>query len=336
MKRKILIPIILIVVLLTSIQVVNAHAATGTSTPGTGTILSIKVETDPTTKITTVIVNLLDGAGLAQQVRLSLQDAIDMGLVTIPPSMTAVGQSITVPNTDPLNPTLTGVVNSLVVETDPVTKAITVKVTLTVTLADLTTEVHEVSLSLPEALTLGLVSITPDAAKIGTSVVIDPTKILDSTSFTKLTTQIGTYFGSALGVTFAQLEAYQKAGFGLGEITDACWMAFQAGGDATLVDQILTAKKTGDFSTLVLPDGKTASNWGQLRKVLLTDKHQNLGIVVSGRATPLPTPTAVATEVPVTTTTTSSTAPVHGNGNTNSHGNGNMNNGHSNGNGMKK
>ena len=329
MKRNILIPIVLIVVLLASIQVVGAHAATGTGTPGTGSILSITVDTNPTTKITTVLVNLLGSAGQAQQVRVSLETAIIMGLVIVAPSTTAVSQPVSIPNTDPKNPTfvLTGSVKSLVLGTDPVSMAFT----LTVTVTDASNVDHVVSLDLLGALSLGLVSITPDATKIGTPVVIDPKKILESTSFTQMTTKIGAYFGPALGVTFAQLAAYQKAGFGLGEITQACWMAVQAGGNATLLDQILTAKKTGNFSALVLPGGKTASNWGQLRKLLLTDPHQNLGSIMSGKATPLPTPTPVATVVPVTTT--SSTAPVHGNGNTNSHGNGNGNgNGHGNGN----
>jgi hypothetical protein len=332
MTRNKIIPIILIIVLLASIQVMGAHAATGPSSPGTGSILSIKVDTNPTTKITTVLVNLLGGAGQAQQVRVSLETAISMGLVIITPSTTAVGQPVSIPNTDPQ---LTGVVKSLVVETDPVSKAVTLKVTLTVTLANGTKADQVVSLDLPGALSLGLVSITPDATKIGTSVVIDPKKILESSSFTQMTTKIGAYFGPALGVTFAQLAAYQKAGYGLGEITQACWMAVQAGGNATLLDQILTAKKTGNFSALVLPGGKTASNWGQLRKLLLTDPHQNLGSIMSGKATPLPTATPVATVAPVTTT--SSTAPVHGNGNANSHGNGNGNgNGHGNGNGNGK
>ena len=133
MTRNKIIPIILIIVLLASIQVMGAHAATGTSTPGTGTILSITVDTNPTTKITTVLVNLLGGAGQAQQVRVSLETALSMGLVIVAPSTTAVGQPISIPNTDPQ---LTGVVKSLVVETDPVSKAVTLKVTLTITLPD--------------------------------------------------------------------------------------------------------------------------------------------------------------------------------------------------------
>ena len=147
-----------------------------------------------------------------------------------------------------------------------------------------------VNLDLPEAVSLGLVSITPDATKIGTPVVIDPKKILESTSFTQNTTKIGVYFGPALGVTFAQLAAYQKAGFGLGEITQACWMAVQAGGNATLLDQILTAKKTGNFSALVLPGGKTASNWGQLRKLLLTDCTRTWAASCPARRRPYPLP----------------------------------------------
>ncbi len=88
-------------------------------------------------------------------------------------------------------------------------------------------------------------------------------------------------------------------------------MATQPGGDATLLDQILTAKQSGDFSTIVLPDGSSPTNWGQLRRAVLTDPHQNLGQIMSGHADPLAiTP---PTE-PAATTMMQGSGNGHGNG----------------------
>jgi hypothetical protein len=62
-------------------------------------------------------------------------------------------------------------------------------------------------------------------------------------------------------------------------------MALALDGDSSVFSAILDAKKSGDYSAVVLPDGSTASNWGQLRKSVFTnDKNlKNLGAVMSGR-----------------------------------------------------
>lgn len=86
-------------------------------------------------------------------------------------------------------------------------------------------------------------------------------------------------------------------------------MTSNLGGDGTLLQQILTARQTGDYSGLVLPGGATVTNWGQLRQFAISNPHQNLGRIMSGKATLLPTATAATT-------------PTTSNGNGNGHGNG--------------
>jgi len=312
MTHNKILSIVLIVGMLAAIPFSAAHAATGTSTPGSGTILSITFDTDPITSITTVLVTLLDGAGLDQKVRISLETAITMVLVI--PNLEMINQPVVI--TDPFDPTIvlmSGLVNSLAFVPDPVT-GIT---SLTVTLTDSLSVVQVISLDLARALLLGLISTNTDMLE--TLVVINPLDVLESTTYSKDVTKLGTYFGTALvGLTNDQLAAYKEAGFGYGEITQACWMAFQLGGDADLLAQILAAKSTGDFTTIILPDGTIATNWGQLRKVALTDPHQNLGRIMSGKADPITTSTT-------TTTTSTTSAATQGHGKGNSHGNGNGN-----------
>jgi len=87
------------------------------------------------------------------------------------------------------------------------------------------------------------------------------------------------------------------------------WMSKNLTEDASLVEQILQAKKDGS-GTFTLSDGTeiTYTNWGQLRKALM-GKKQNLGQVISGHADP----------------DNPSTQKEHGNGkdNGNGHGKGN-------------
>jgi hypothetical protein len=330
MNRKRIFSICLVFAVLTTISFIRTSAASNTSTLDTGTLQSITINTDPTTKVTDVLIVLVDAAGQAQEVRISLDTAINLGLVTPEPNDQMIGQSVAIPNTDPLNPTfvLSGILNSLAVVNDPVTGIPSFTVTLTDTLG----VVNTVSLSAADALSLGLISATPNPAKIGTPVVIDPLLILGSTSYSKEVSKLGSYFGATLGVTMDELAAYKDAGYGYGVITQACWMTIELNGNAALLDQILSAKKTGDFSTIILPDGTTATSWGQLRKLALPDAHQNLGSIMSGKATPLPalTPTPTTTPTPTSTSQT-----LHGNGNRNGNGNGNHG-GNGNGHGRNK
>jgi hypothetical protein len=272
--------VVLVTAMLSSIPVSMAQAATGTGTPGSGTLLSISFKTDPVSSITTVLVTLLDDAGQVQKARLSLETAIKMELVISNASMITKTVEILDP-TDPIIVLTSGIVNSLAFVTDPLTGVTSLSVTLT----DASNIEQVVSLDMARALLLNLIST--NTAMISTSIVIDPLLIIESTTYAKVISKLGGFFGTAPGLTYDQLSSDKEAGFGYGVLAQACWMATQLGGDATLVDQILAAKSTGDFSTIILPDGTTAANWGQFRKAVLTDPHQNLGKIMSGKADPL-------------------------------------------------
>jgi hypothetical protein len=304
MDRNKIISILLIIAMLAAIPASTALAATGTSTLGSGTILKMSLNTDKVTKITTEVVTLLDETGTSQKISISLESAITLKLVI--PNAAMIGQSLVIP--DPLDSAIvlaTGKVESLEFSTDPSTKI----TSLTVKLIDAASQEQVVSLDLEQAVALKLIS--PDRTLIGTATVIDPTLIIKSISLVKGIDALETYFGTALGLNGDELAAYKDAGFGYGEITQACWMATQLGGDAALLDQILTAKQTGDFSTIVLPDGSTPTNWGQLRRAVLTDPHQNLGQIMSGHADPLEITPPTA---PATTTMMQGNGHSHGNG----------------------
>jgi hypothetical protein len=82
-RTKTLYSILLTVILLaTQIIAVSAAPAKQDPAPITGTVESITLETDATSGVTTVVVTLTDETGATQTVRLSLQDATNLGLVT--------------------------------------------------------------------------------------------------------------------------------------------------------------------------------------------------------------------------------------------------------------
>ena len=307
MSKTKLLTIALLITALVFISTSPALASMGTTTLGSGTIKSITIQTDPVTKVTSVIVSLVDASGTAQTVRLSLETAISMGLVA--PNDLMVGQDLTVPDTSTTPPTdVTGKVVLTAFFTDPVTKISTMTITLSDPIDP--TIIHIYNLDLETAVSLHLVKT--DATKVGTDVTIAADLILESDTYSKVVSKLGSFFGVALGVDYDTLAAYKDEGFGNGVLTQALWMATKLGGNAETVDQILKAKQSGDYSGIVLPDGSSASNWGQLKKALLTEKHQNLGRIMSGKATPLVTsaptePTASVTPDPSATTDPSAT-----------------------------
>ena len=100
-KTKQLIGLLLILAVLFA-QVGNVAAAPQTqdTTPITGTIQSMATETDAN-GVTTVLVTVLDAEGATQTVRLSLETAVALGLVTLDPTTqepvvaeTQIGQTV--------------------------------------------------------------------------------------------------------------------------------------------------------------------------------------------------------------------------------------------------
>ncbi len=106
---------------------------------------------------------------------------------------------------------------------------------------------------------------------------------------------VGALLASFFGLEYSSVETLQTSGAGYGEIAQACWMSYQLVGDSSQCALILQAKQSGNYSGLTLPNGQTVTNWGQLMKVVFAGSRQNLGSIVSGRATltpatPTPTP----------------------------------------------
>lgn len=101
LKTKYILSILFAVTLLfAQVGIVAAAPTTQGTTPITGTIQSITTETD-TNGVTTVLVTVLDDLGATQTVRLSVDTAVTLGLVTVDPitnevivDATQVGQSV--------------------------------------------------------------------------------------------------------------------------------------------------------------------------------------------------------------------------------------------------
>src|SRR5690349_18695212 len=74
--------LLVLAVLFTQVGNVAAAPQTQETTPVTGTIQTITTETDPN-GLTTVVVTLLDEQGATQTVRLSVETAVTLGLVTL-------------------------------------------------------------------------------------------------------------------------------------------------------------------------------------------------------------------------------------------------------------
>lgn len=257
MFKKTALSLLLVMALLgAQVGVVLAAPPPQESTPISGTVTSIVLETDAS-GVTTVLVTLQDSAGNTQTVRLSVETAVSLGLVTLDEAG-----------------------NPLVNE-----------------------------------------------SAIGTSVEIDPSTVIveESEAQHPVGSALANFFSSLLGVDYAAIMDAHEQGVGFGVMAQALWLTKALGGDATLFNTIVEAKRSGDYSAIVLPDGSTPQNWGQFRKALL-DHKQNLGQIMSGHANNEPTTND--------STSTSSAEKGNAKGNGNGKGNG-QGNGKGGGNGKK-
>jgi hypothetical protein len=182
----------------------------------------------------------------------------------------------------------------------------------------------------------GTATITPTPDLTGTPA---PTVTPTVTPTETVQNPVGAVIASFFGLDYSDVEDLHQDGTGYGVIAQACWMSYELNGDASACADIVAAKKSGDYSAFVLPDGSTPTNWGQFKKALSDNKNafQTLGAVVSGHATPIATQDANGTPVPGSPSTTFD-QPGNGNGNGNPPGlgNGNGNNGNGNGNDKDK
>ncbi|HEY9529481.1 MAG TPA: hypothetical protein VIR02_20490 [Anaerolineales bacterium] len=220
---------ILIVLAVLSGQVGHVAAAPQVqeTTPITGTVQSVTTETDAS-GVTTVLVTLLDDQGATQTLRVSVEAAVTLGLVTL----------------------------------DPTTQEPVV-----------------------------------DETQVGQTVEIDPTTIIPEETTEESVHPIAWLLGEFFGVDPAVVDGYHEDGFGFGVIAQAFWISRNltgtegAPGDASLAQEILVAKQNKDFEAFFeahpeyVLDGDIPSNWGQFKKAL-SDKKNNLGVIVSGQEDP--------------------------------------------------
>jgi hypothetical protein len=188
---------------------------------------------------------------------------------------------------------LTGTVQSVVIDTDPVSGVQTVLVTLLVN-----GDVQTVRISIETAKTLTLVYdeagvLVVDESWYGWDVDIDLETILSDEPLPPVPpaeedqhpvgAKITEFFSGLFDVDYELVMSSHADGFGFGVITQALWITEKLGGDATLFQTILEAKKSGDYSLVALPDGTVPQNWGQFKKTVLKgEDDKNLGDIMSG------------------------------------------------------
>ncbi len=294
----------------------------------TGTVESVVVETDPVTNVTTVLVTYQMENGKSVTVRLAVETAVTLGLVQTESQEVQVvttedqmlGQAVQLdPATIiideggsplPVDVQITGTIQALEVQVDGITEVTTVLVTVLDGQGIATS--YRISPEAAAGLGLALVEtqtlevVTPDESMIGQPIVLDPADILEEVETGNPIAQLlGDFFASLFGVDPAVIGDYHEQGMGFGVIAQAGIMSYSMDGDGTMMQTIMDAKLSGDFSTVVLPDGSTAENWGQLRQSIMKQDNalKNLGNIVSGHADelvaePAPESTDVPTDVP--------------------------------------
>lgn len=182
--------------------------------------------------------------------------------------------------------TLLGAIQEITLETDLSTGVTTVRITL----RDENEDVLTVRISEQTAYALGLLDYDADGnpfivESLPETIEIDPATILPDEEDAQhpIGNAIATFFSDVPGVEYSTImEAYEN-GTGFGVIAQALWLTRKLDGDADAFRIIIEAKKTGDFSSILLSDGTTPLNWGQFKKAVLgEDKKGSLGMVISG------------------------------------------------------
>lgn len=202
--------------------------------------------------------------------------------------------------------TITGTVQSVVVETNTTTGESTVLVTYT----DGTGATQTARLSVATAEGLGLVTTTTtidpltgetttvttvNDGVVDTEVIIDPATVIDDTTAEEDLHPVGSkladFFSETLGVDYDTIMSYRDdegGTVGFGVIAQALWMTKKLDGDSELFQTIVDAKLSGDYD-ITLEDGTIieSDNWGQFKKAILKGESENsVGDVMSGKNDP--------------------------------------------------
>ena len=202
---------------------------------------------------------------------------------------------------------ITGTIQDITTETDA--NGVT---TVMVTLEDDQGAIQTVRISLAYAVELGLIDPTTQEPvpleELTEDVTIDANEVIADEepaeeSVHPIAWLLATFFFpddpdmASLIDSFHTGDNEEEQVFGFGVIAQALWMSqsFTEDGtaDATLAEQILAAKKSGEYDNITLsdgtvfewPDGNVPANWGMFKKALRENKEKhNLGVIVSGQA----------------------------------------------------
>ena len=199
----------------------------------------------------------------------------------------AAGPALAAQETEPV----TGKVDAIEIVTDPATDEVTVEVTLT----NKGGVAHTYTISTFDALELELIldETTINEEKLDAEVTIEADMIIvdeedaaEDEAATDGEHPIARLLADFFGVDYEVIDEMRTDGTGFGVITQACWASYQLAGDASLCQDIATAKQTGDYSAFELPDGSTPTNWGQFLKAVKQQRSNldTLGAINSGRA----------------------------------------------------
>ena len=167
-----------------------------------------------------------------------------------------------------------------------------------VTLKDDLGNIQTLQFSLMDATTLELVTVDPNTNEItvneslyGTTGEFDPNlATIVEESVEESNHPISVLLAAFFDLDASEIDGFHDDGFGFGVIAQALWVSQNLGGDTSLTGDILQAKQDKEFEAFFethpeyLADGETPpTNWGQFKK-LLSEKKNNLGVVVSGKA----------------------------------------------------
>lgn len=181
---------------------------------------------------------------------------------------------------------LSGTVTKIVLTT-----AATGESTVWVTLVDSQGREQVVQVSLAVALEYHLVVyendvLVPNEGILNTEITLPINPIPDDGNeiMHPVASALAVYFSEIPGVDYDFLMSAHEDGFGFGVIAQALWLTSKLEGDSAMLDQILQAKVSGDYSGFTLEDGTPITSWGQFKQAVMDgDKKGNLGVVMSSR-----------------------------------------------------
>jgi hypothetical protein len=187
-------------------------------------------------------------------------------------------------------PSITGVVQSITIETDPSTGIVTVVVDL----IDKDQNSQSIRISEKAAEKLGL--IVPDSdgnpminkSTLGQAVEIRLSAMIRNQEENQhpIGSALATFF-SGIGdneTLYKTIMEAHNSGFGFGVIAQALWLTKELKGDVNLFNSLLTAKQEGDYSNFSFDENGipvTPKTWSELKKAIIAG---NLGAVISNQA----------------------------------------------------